>query len=267
MLWDGDKVRVDRVLPFGHAELWSHAVKRRYAEKSFVELESVQMGTTPFAHYENGLDLTAPAQEQLIESLRHWSEACDRLTSLRIVWDVDSGWGGVAEFFVQTFAEEHQKSFILGIPLADTRGATLSSNWAASITKPEVQVLVPVSGTGWPAQLSYRAMGAKIVDHVFKAHHADLANAGKLYCGITKLGGNNPARGPGIVDCDFSIAHETLSRLPLEEHELWNVRRAGSFIFGQCNQTKTWLGSLTKDLSRRNDGDLVDAVLMLQERI
>jgi hypothetical protein len=155
--WEGEKTLIKRPVIKG----WSEKIAVRMAEKSFFALEGLRMGVMiPFESFDDGIELlnsSTTEQDSLENAMRYWSETCDRIESVRVLFDGWNGFGGVAEVFTHYIAEEHAKvsvlcvvcffipnsqACVLSVPLE--RDSSSHDSTAKCITRVTSSVCVPL---------------------------------------------------------------------------------------------------------------------------
>lgn len=152
--WGGETAVVDRrsQLPQNN---WSSVLRSDYYDRnhSFHKLEDVRRGITPFDVVSDGF-LAPQGAEDLTDSLRHWSECCDSLGAVRLLWDLNSGFGGVTKSVLEYVNDEHQKSDIFAFPIEineDTKHSNVNNTLSLYHLYPATKMYVPLSSSSWNA--------------------------------------------------------------------------------------------------------------------
>ena len=148
--WSGETAVFDRRINESK-ETWSSIMSYDYydVKHSFHKLEDVRIGITPFEKFSDGLDRK---DEDLEDVLRYWSECCDSIEKFRVLWDVNSGFSGVAKQVVDYITDEHRKCDILAFPVELAERPEFSSeNHLMSLyyILDDCKMYIPLSSLSW----------------------------------------------------------------------------------------------------------------------
>lgn len=120
--WTGSMSRIERARD-ATATQWTERMSGDWlaGPRGVHVLEGVRAGLTPFALHVDGVELLSSSAlelDALHDSLRWWAEStATGVGALRLLWDGNSGFGGVAEALLTYAAEEHAKADVWALPL------------------------------------------------------------------------------------------------------------------------------------------------------
>eukprot|EP00927_Polykrikos_kofoidii_P053941 TRINITY_DN48455_c0_g1_i1.p1 TRINITY_DN48455_c0_g1~~TRINITY_DN48455_c0_g1_i1.p1 ORF type:complete len:589 (-),score=79.49 TRINITY_DN48455_c0_g1_i1:63-1829(-) len=89
---------------------WTDFLKIKLPSGTVHELSGCHHGVAPFATFFDGLELRGSEQEdELLDLVRHQSEACDQLDAVHAIVDSGDGFGGVGDIVLGWVHDEHPK--------------------------------------------------------------------------------------------------------------------------------------------------------------
>lgn len=91
--------------------------------------------------------------EDVDEKIRYWAERCDNLSAFYIVYDVDSGWSGLATNLIQTLREEYRGVALMIFPVCEKLERTATTNYQTLATRRLLNYCLSISGIYEPATI------------------------------------------------------------------------------------------------------------------
>eukprot|EP01091_Cochliopodium_minus_P018601 TRINITY_DN7587_c0_g1_i1.p1 TRINITY_DN7587_c0_g1~~TRINITY_DN7587_c0_g1_i1.p1 ORF type:complete len:249 (+),score=43.76 TRINITY_DN7587_c0_g1_i1:97-843(+) len=90
--------------------VWSHYINYEHKDKNFKNMNSVKHEIGDFSVYDAGLEKMKEEGDEIYDAIHYWQEDCDRLRTIQLFADVDSGYSGVTELVLEYLREEYSKT-------------------------------------------------------------------------------------------------------------------------------------------------------------